>query len=322
MKADIYAPKPLAAMLPPAILPKRFIPAPTPLQWVSDQLRSGVKERDILLALSAQGHEFAAARQLVDRAFSAIQQQEPVEEEAGPVASEAVERAQRVWAFSPPRTGSMPAPHLEESPPVLRTRDREVRVLMNMRLPRVVVLGNLLSYDECEALIELARPRLQRSATTDMATGGEQLDAGRTSDGAFLRVGEGDLVERIEQRIADLLNWPVDHGEGLQVLRYGVGAEYRPHQDYFDPERPGSAPILKRGGQRLATLVMYLNTPELGGATTFPDAGVEVAAQKGGAVFFSYERPSPDQLTRHAGAPVLRGEKWVATKWLRERQFS
>ena len=69
-------------------------------------------------------------------------------------------------------------------------------------------------------------------------------------------------------------------------------------------------------------LVMYLNTPELGGATTFPDAGVEVAAQKGGAVFFSYERPSPDQLTRHAGAPVLRGEKWVATKWLRERQFT
>jgi prolyl 4-hydroxylase len=105
------------------------------------------------------------------------------------------------------------------------------------------------------------------------------------------------------------------------VLRYRPGAEYRPHHDYFDPGQPGTAAVLARGGQRLATLVMYLDTPAGGGATSFPDIGLEVAPVKGHAVFFSYDRPHASTRTLHGGAPVLAGEKWVATKWLRERRF-
>ena len=78
---------------------------------------------------------------------------------------------------------------------------------------------------------------------------------------------------------------------------------------------------LKRGGQRVASIVMYLNTPLRGGATTFPDARFEVAAIKGNAVFFSYDRPHPMTATLHGGAPVVEGEKWVATKWLRAHRF-
>jgi prolyl 4-hydroxylase len=70
----------------------------------------------------------------------------------------------------------------------------------------------------------------------------------------------------------------------------------------------------------VASLVMYLNTPECGGATTFPDAGFEVAPVKGNAVYFSYDRPHPMTRSLHGGAPVTLGEKWVATKWLRERR--
>jgi prolyl 4-hydroxylase len=68
-------------------------------------------------------------------------------------------------------------------------------------------------------------------------------------------------------------------------------------------------------------VVMYLNEPTRGGGTTFPDIGLEVAPVRGNAVFFSYNRPHPGTLTLHGGAPVLEGEKWVATKWLRERVF-
>src|SRR3546814_395741 len=128
------------------------------------------------------------------------------------------------------------------------------------------------------------------------------------------------LVSRIEARIARLLDWPVENGEAIQILRYGVGAQYKPHHDYFDPDWSGSAGPLKRGGQRVASLVMYLNTPERGGATTFPDVNFEVAAVKGNAVFFSYDRPHTMTRTLHGGAPVLAGEKWIATKWLRERR--
>ncbi|MBK8101662.1 MAG: 2OG-Fe(II) oxygenase [Planctomycetes bacterium] len=66
---------------------------------------------------------------------------------------------------------------------------------------------------------------------------------------------------------------------------------------------------------------MYLNTPECGGATTFPDIAVDVAPHAGNALFFAYDRPHPDTRTRHVGAPVLAGEKWIATRWLRGRQF-
>ena len=66
---------------------------------------------------------------------------------------------------------------------------------------------------------------------------------------------------------------------------------------------------------------MYLNTPERGGATTFPDIALDVAPRTGNALFFAYDRPHPDTKTRHGGAPVLAGEKWIATKWLRERPF-
>jgi prolyl 4-hydroxylase len=197
-----------------------------------------------------------------------------------------------------------------------------VRVLMSLKHPRIVVFGGLLSDDECDALVALSRPRLARSETVDNSTGGSEVNVARTSDGMFFERGETALIARIEQRIASLVNWPVENGEGLQILRYRPGAEYRPHHDYFDPAHPGTATILKRGGQRVGTLVMYLNTPAAGGATTFPDITLEVAPIKGNAVFFSYDRPHTVTRTLHGGAPVVEGEKWVATKWLREGVFA
>ena len=216
---------------------------------------------------------------------------------------------------------AMPGPTLDGAPLFIDAGDRRVRVLQTMQSPRLVVFGELLSVDECETLIADARRRLARSLTVETRTGGEMLNVDRTSDGMFFERGESDLVQRIEARIACLLNWPLEYGEGLQVLRYAPGAQYRPHYDYFDPAEPGTTSILQRGGQRVATLVMYLGEPAQGGATTFPDVGLEVAPQRGSAVFFSYDRPDPSTRTLHGGAPVLAGEKWVATKWLREREF-
>lgn len=203
----------------------------------------------------------------------------------------------------------------------LLAHDRQVDVVVSICHPRIVVFRDLLSDAECDALIELARPRLSRSETVVNRTGESEVNAARTSQGMFFSRGEGELVSAIEARIAALLQWPLERGEGLQVLRYGVGAEYRPHFDYFDPAQPGSQAILKRGGQRVGTVLMYLNTPESGGATTFPDAGIEVQALRGSAVFFAYGQPSPLTRTLHGGAPVQAGEKWVATKWLRAGRF-
>ena len=184
-----------------------------------------------------------------------------------------------------------------------------------------MVFANVLSHQECDELMALAATRLARSLTVKTDTGASEINAARTSDGMFFQRGEFPLCDRIEQRIARLLNWPVENGEGLQVLHYRPGAEYKPHYDYFDPNEPGTPTILKRGGQRVGTVIMYLSEPEKGGGTTFPDVHLEVAPKRGNGVFFSYERPHPSTRSLHGGAPVIAGEKWIATKWLRERRF-
>jgi prolyl 4-hydroxylase len=199
--------------------------------------------------------------------------------------------------------------------------DQAVRVLTLMRHPRVIVFGGLLSDPECDALMEMAQARLKRSETVQKETGGNMQHEARTSEGMFFTRGENALCQTIEARMAALMRWPLENGEGLQVLRYGPGAEYKPHYDYFDTTQPGTPKILERGGQRLASLVCYLNTPAKGGATIFPDVGLDVSPVKGNAVFFSYDRPDPSTRTLHGGAPVLEGEKWVATKWVRERAY-
>jgi prolyl 4-hydroxylase len=150
-----------------------------------------------------------------------------------------------------------------EAPQVI-VDGRTVDVSLSVESPTLRVLGNLLSSEECAALIEESKPRLQRAKTVD-SSGKQQIDARRTSEGMFFTMGESPLIRRIEQRIATLLSIPIDHGEGLQVLHYLPGQQYEPHYDWFDPEQPGFEAITAKGGQRIASLVMYLNTPEAGG---------------------------------------------------------
>lgn len=197
-----------------------------------------------------------------------------------------------------------------------------MRVVSRRHAPEVVVFANFLSAPECDALMQVAKPRLSRSLTVDTHTGNEALHPDRTSQGMFFERFENEVVYRVETRIAKLLHWPVKHGEGLQVLRYTKGAQYLPHFDYFDPRKAGTSALLARGGQRVATLIMYLNTPESGGATVFPDLGLQIKPVRGQAVFFSYAEPLPTSLSLHGGEPVTLGEKWIATKWLRQREFT
>ena len=165
-----------------------------------------------------------------------------------------------------PTSLSVPTPSPGDAGSTLDGGDKWVEVLLRQHDPELVVFSNFLSPPECEALMDLARPRLSHSLTVDIKTGGEELHPSRTSQGMFFERHESALVQRIEARIAKLLHWPARNGEGLQVLRYGKAAEYRPHYDYFDPAEPGTQEILQRGGQRVGTLIMYLNDPEKGGA--------------------------------------------------------
>jgi len=271
-------------------------------QWIVEQAGRGLAVPDLIQSMCSVGWQESVARRAVEQVlrehFNILV--EPQD-----------------W----PAAGPVPEPALGNSPLYLDLGDRQVEVLLQIKSPRVVLFGNLLSPKECEDIIAAARPRMKRSLTVATRTGGEELNDDRTSDGMFFRRGENDTIARLEQRIARLVRWPIENGEGVQVLNYRPGAEYKPHYDFFDPAEPGTPALLARGGQRVGTLVIYLNNPIQGGGTIFPDIHLEVGPRQGNAVFFSYARADSSTRTLHGGAPVIEGEKWIATKWLREREF-
>jgi len=212
---------------------------------------------------------------------------------------------------------SVPEPSVAGSPSYLHIDGQDIKVVAKMNLPRVVVFDNFLSYEECEGLISGIEHKVLQSTVVDDKTGTSIQHEARTSSGSYYNRGQTELVDRIENRIARLLNWPVEFGEGMQVLKYEVGQQYKPHNDYFTTSSGGHLD----GGQRIGTFLMYLNTPKNGGGTSFPNSGLEIAAQAGSALFFSYKDADDTSMTLHAGTPVLAGEKWVATKWLRRSKF-
>ena len=282
--------------------------------WLSSNVARGCSIDSMIDAMVQAGFATEAARAEVRKAFG----MNPADAGAASaaVATEAtlVKTASQTYQYdeSPVACGN-----------TIRAHDRDVRVLMRCERPQVIVFGDVLSPDECDEMIERSRHRLKRSTTVNPATGKEDVIRNRTSEGIWYQRGEDAFIEKMDRRISSLMNWPVENGEGLQILHYGTTGEYRPHFDYFPPDQPGSAVHTAQGGQRVSTLVIYLNDVPDGGETIFPEAGMSVAAVKGGAVYFRYMNGQRqlDPLTLHGGAPVLGGDKWIMTKWMRERAY-
>jgi prolyl 4-hydroxylase len=275
-------------------------------QWIVEQAQAGVHPEVILKSLLDTGWQKEVVIVEMKNIWDSLRGRPRPQAVQAPIP--------RMLVPNPLPEGGIPS--------TLMAGDREVRVVAAMRDPQVVVFGGLLSDDECDEMIELAQGRMVRSDVINIETGGSEVHEARTSDGMFFQRGENEVCRRVEARLAALLSWPLENGEGMQVLHYRPGAEYKPHYDYFDPAAKGTPQnISQRGGQRVATIVMYLNDAKVGGGTTFPDVNFEVAPVKGNAVFFSYDRAHPSSRTLHGGAPVVEGEKWIATKWLREGEF-
>lgn len=202
--------------------------------------------------------------------------------------------------------------------------DKILDLAFRLAQPDVVLITNFLSNDECEALIKSSLSTLTPSTVVNLQEGGRMSHDGRTSQGMAFKLSETQVIKAIENRISELINFPVENGEGIQVLHYQIGTEYRPHYDYFPESQLGSKEFLEQGGQRVATLIMYLNDVDAGGETVFPELSLSVAPKKGFALYFSYTNSlgQLDEKTLHGGAPVVKGEKWIATKWIRKNSIS
>ena len=188
--------------------------------------------------------------------------------------------------------------------------------------PRITLLEGFLTNAECDHLIHLASSLLQPSLVyTEVPNELVSNGQARNSTGTFLGIAQTPVLAEIERRIASLVDRPTEYQENMQVLNYQSGQYYQPHIDFFSVSSPSCQEVLAQGGQRIATCLLYLNTPDDGGETHFLRTGLKVVPIRGNAVLFYNVLPSGDEDWRsmHASLPVITGEKWVATKWIRSK---
>jgi len=201
--------------------------------------------------------------------------------------------------------------------------------------PRALIYHNFLTPEEVKHIKQLAVTMMRRSTVVG-PNGTTVLDDYRTSYGTFIKRKFDPVITRIENRIAEWTKIPAVHQEDMQVLRYGIGQEYKVHMDTLSDDA---------AGPRIATVLMYLNDPEEGGETIFPysknwirkevpealgkvspcaEGVVGTKPKEGDALMFWSIDPdgkTEDYLSSHTACPVLKGFKWAAPKWVHARPF-
>ena len=181
-------------------------------------------------------------------------------------------------------------------------------------VPHLTRFDGLFTPAECRYLVEAATPMLEPSVVVDTVTGRQVRDPVRSSDGVgFTWPLENPAVHALARRIALASGTEVAQGEPLQILRYRPGQEYKTHYDAI-PGWPN---------QRVATMLVWLNEGYEGGETWFPTPGLAVRGRPGDALLFRNVASDGrrDSAAAHAGRPVTRGEKLLASRWIRARPF-
>ncbi|XP_033220557.1 prolyl 4-hydroxylase subunit alpha-1-like isoform X2 [Belonocnema kinseyi] len=191
--------------------------------------------------------------------------------------------------------------------------------------PRIVVYHDVIYEGEIELLQKLAKPKLKVAQVLNF-----DEDEGSLEKTTPDRVGQIAWIEDYENKLVNILNRRVEHMTGLtansveplQIGYYEIGGHYLPHYDFIEKEYLDSVTYFQRRGigNRIATVLFYLNDVPKGGGTAFPNLDLSVWPKKGSAVFWHNLKRNGegDTLTLHGACPVISGTKWIATIWLHE----
>ncbi|KAA8531598.1 hypothetical protein F0562_006307 [Nyssa sinensis] len=201
--------------------------------------------------------------------------------------------------------------------------------------PRALYFPNFATAEQCQSIIKMAKVHLAPSTLALRKGETEDNTQGiRTSSGMFISASEdkSGILDLIEEKIARATMIPRTHGEAFNVLRYEVGQKYNSHYDAFNPTEYGP-----QKSHRIASFLLYLSDVEQGGETMFPFEnrlnmngnydyqkciGLKVKPRRGdGLLFYSlFPNGTIDPTSLHGSCPVITGEKWVATKWIRDEE--
>lgn len=192
--------------------------------------------------------------------------------------------------------------------------------------PYIVKINNLLSDEEIEELLNLTKGKFEKSNI--MVDGKLVYSTTRTSSTAYL-FEDGlpdkysEIVEKIIKRIRFLVHCERSQLE-IMAVKYKKGEQFGKHVDYFDENEIG---VLDKGGQRIATFFIYLNTlpADAGGETEFTKLGIKSKPKKGDSIFWynqDFKTGEMLPMTEHRGNPVLTDTvKYGLNVWLRNKSF-
>ena len=192
--------------------------------------------------------------------------------------------------------------------------------------PKVYTIMGVITLDECNHFKEISADFMKRSLVSSIDKNNKQkgaLDNRRTSSNCWVKHNYSDLTLSVAKRISELIQMPLENAESFQVLHYSSAQEYQPHMDTFDAKTELGKSYLGKSGQRVITVLGYLNEVEKGGETEFPNIEKIVKPALGKIAVFHdcYEgtdTPHPGSL--HGACPVLSGEKWAFNLWYRKNK--
>ena len=192
---------------------------------------------------------------------------------------------------------------------------RSVAIRRNRSRYSVKELPAFLSPEECDHIIRLAGPLIDRSPVS--RAGRNRSSLLRMSGSAFFTDSRDAVVRRVKRRVAEVSGTELRCQEPLQVTHYDPAGFYASHRDALG----SGGPSVDSVGDRDGTMIIYLNDDFEGGHTRFPKIGVRIKPERGKAVFFknlTEDGEAPDPLSTHLATPVSSGEKWLLNQWIRQ----
>ena len=180
------------------------------------------------------------------------------------------------------------------------------------------ITDNLITPEEADYIMKIASPKFEKST---ILSGNN--DSIRKSETAWLSKNDS-VIKTIYKRFSTYYKFNIDNAEDFQVVKYEPGGFYNEHHDSCCDDTDHCRDFARQSGQRVLTILIYLNDEFEGGHTSFPNLGLNLKADKyGGIVFYPLElggnRCHPNSL--HKGTPVTSGTKYICNIWVREKKW-
>lgn len=199
----------------------------------------------------------------------------------------------------------------------------QYRPIVHSTVPQLVFLHDVLTSEECDKLVYVSEQSAGYEKGMVLQDGLDMYSDHRTCGVAGLTKEQGVFIDDINERLSKMCNWDKSKSQKLNMLKYEPGGMFKPHFDWWGPE---NKEYLEKYGNRVGTMIMYLNDVEegTGGETLFKHLQKIIKPVKGCAVFFNYDSDNDRHnaiRTLHAGHTVKKGVAYKMTKWFVQKDL-